>query len=53
MVFVAYLAGGRVFRSPRVLEVIFMHRWSGNINLEVARHPGSLRTKEFEVRALQ
>ena len=53
MVFVACPAEGRAFRVPRMLEVILMHRWSGNINLEVARHPGSLRTKEFEVRALQ
>ena len=53
MVFVACPAEGRAFRVPRVLEVILMHRWSGNINLEVARHPGGPRTNEFEVRALQ
>ena len=53
MVFVACPAEGRAFRFPRMLEAIFMHRSSGNINLEIARHPGSLRTNEFEVRALQ
>ena len=53
MVFVGCPAEGRAFRVPRVLKVIFMHRWSGHIHLEVVRHPGSLRTKEFEVRALQ
>ena len=53
MVFVACPAEGGAFRAPRGLEVIFMHRWSGNVNLEVVTHPGSLRTKEFEVRTLQ